>query len=160
MPKTKDTYMVWKEQKILSNKSVIIEDLVSQNTSQRIIASKLGISEKTLIKLKKEHTDLLEAFIAGSEKLKTTLINALYKKAVGMTVEDEVTTYEVVDGRKKQRIVKTKKTYPPDTEAIKYLLAVKFGREYSPKKYELELMEKRIEGEKWIEPTFVDKEDK
>ena len=149
MQKTKDTYEIWKEQKVLSNKLMIVEDLVSKNTSQRLIASRLGISEKTLIKLKKDHTELMEAFISGSEKLKSTLINALYKKARGMTIEDEVTTYELVDGRKKQRIVKTKKTYPRDTEAIKYLLSIKFGREYSPKKFELEIMEKRIEKEEW-----------
>ena len=72
-----------------------------------------------------------------------SILDAIYKRAVGYETEDEVTTDEIVGDRKKQRIVKTKKVYPPDIDACKYLLMIKFGRDYSPKKFELEILEKK-----------------
>ena len=162
MPKTKDTYKVWKEQRVLDAKISLIQDLVAKNTAQYEIAYRLGISEKTLIKMKRNHPDLMEAFAVGNDRLKDALINALFQKAVGMTHEEEVQTYEIVDGKKKQRIVKTKKYYPPDTEACKYLLSIKFGREFSPKKFELEIMEKKMVPKEWDkeEMPIVEEEEK
>lgn len=149
MARTNDTYKTWKEQKTLNAKIALIQDLVSKNIAQHEIAIKLGITEKTLIKMKKNHPEIMDAFVVGNDRMKESLINALFQKAIGIVHEEEVQTYEIVDGKKKQRIVKTKKYYPPDTDACKYLLSIKFGREYSPKKYELELMEKKSVAERW-----------
>ena len=53
---------------------------------------------------------------------------------------------------KKKKITKTTKYYPPDIEAGKYILIVKFGKDFSPKKFELDLMKERIDkkDENWI----------
>lgn len=144
MARTKDTYEVWKEQGILATRINQIKDLVSKNIPQNKIAERLGLSEKTLIKMKKNHPEICHAFIEGNDRLKETLINALYKRATGFDYTDETQTLEIVNGKKKQRIVKVTKYYPPDVDACKYLLIMKFGKDYLPKKYELELMAKRI----------------
>ncbi len=69
-----------------------------------------------------------------------------------MKLEDEVQTYELVDGgKRKQRIVKTKKEIPPDTQAAIYLLQTKFGRKYNPRKDQLDILERKAEKEVWVD---------
>ncbi|MDD4154036.1 MAG: hypothetical protein PHT30_01320 [Bacilli bacterium] len=70
-----------------------------------------------------------------------------------MKTTDEVQTYEMIDGgaRKKQKVVKTIKEVPPDTQAAIYLLQTKFGRQYNPKKDQINIMEKKSEKERWID---------
>ena len=52
-------------------------------------------------------------------------------------------------GGTKTKIHEEQKYYPPDFEAIKYILIMKFGKEYDPKKFMLEMMEKKNEPEVW-----------
>lgn len=151
MSRNLDTFQRWEKQGLLRERLEIIQDLVSKNVPQRKIALRLGISEKTLQKMKNKHVDFARAFSKGELILKEDLINAIYKKAVGYYEETTQTLIEEVGGRSKRKIVKTKKYYPPDFNSARYLLIIKFGREYHDKKFELEIMEKRIEAreENW-----------
>ena len=55
------------------------------------MAEYLGITEKTLIKLRKTHQRLDDAFEFGDEELKNNLIDAMYKRAVGFEYEETQT---------------------------------------------------------------------
>lgn len=156
MSKKLDTYQQWVKNDTVDTYLSSIRRLVSDNATQKQIAKNLHISEKTLIVLKQKHKEVQQAFDEGDDILRVELENAILKRARGMKLEDEVQTYEMVDGggsRKKQRIVKTKKEIPPDTQAAIYLLQTKFGRGYNPRKDQINIMEKKAEGEKWIRMT-------
>jgi hypothetical protein len=64
---------------------------------------------------------------------------------MGFEHEDIQTQMEDHNGKPKKKIVKTMKYYPPDLNAAKYLLIIKFGRSFNEKKDELDLMERRID---------------
>lgn len=147
----KETYFKWQEQGILQKNIGTIKELTSKNITQKDIAVALNISERVLIKMKKTHPQISNAFIFGNDDLKDNLVSAIYKKAIGFTVEDVVTTMEESKTGQKKKIQKTKKTYVPDFNAARYLLIINFGREYNDKKEELILMEKRVNSkdEEW-----------
>ena len=152
MPRV-DIFETWKRDNVLEDKLRIITNLVGRRSTQLLISEQLGITSKTFITLRDKHKEIRDAIKKGEEVLLNNLLDAVYKRAIGFEVVDEVTTLEIVNDRKKQRIVKTKKVYPPDIEACKYLLTIKFGRDYSPKKYELEILEKKANDsiETWID---------
>jgi len=157
-----DTFDLWKKNGALETKLGLISDLTARRSSQIVISQQLGINPKTFSMLKSKHSEIRKAVLEGEERLKSSLLDAVYKRAMGFEATDEVTTLEIVNERKKKRIVKTRKTFPPDVDACKYLLMIKFGKEYSPKKYELELMEKKIKSDKevWDEnPLGKEEED-
>ena len=139
MPRV-DIFETWKRDNVLEDKLRIITNLVGRRSTQLLISEQLGITSKTFITLRDKHKEIRDAIKKGEEVLLNNLLDAVYKRAIGFEVVDEVTTLEIVNDRKKQRIVKTKKVYPPDIEACKYLLTIKFGRDYSPNKYELEIL--------------------
>lgn len=161
MSKKLDTYQQWVKNNTVDTYLSSIRRWVSDNATQKQIAKNLHITEKTLISLKQKHKEVQQAFDEGDDILRVELENAILKRARGMKLEDEVQTYEMVDGvtgRKKQRIVKTKKEIPPDTQAAIYLLQTKFGRGYNPRKDQINIMEKKAEGEKWIHMTDEEEE--
>ena len=88
------------------------------------------------------HKEMKSAIFKCENMLLNNILDSIQKRAVGYETE-EVTTYEIVGDKKKQRIVKTKKVYPPDIDACKYLLMIKFGREYYHRKSELEILKKK-----------------
>lgn len=142
MPRV-DIFETWKKNNVLEDKLNLITNLVGKRSTQLMISQQLGISSKTFITLRDKHKEIRDAIAKGEDMLLNNILDTIYKRAVGYETEDEVTTYEIVGDRKKQRIVKTKKVYPPDIDACKYLLMIKFGRDYSPKKFELEILEKK-----------------
>ena len=147
-----DLYEKWEESGHLNAKLKAISEMVSKRATQRQVAEYLGITEKTIIKLRKVHPKLNEAFQYGDEELKQKLIDAMYQRAVGFEYEETQTVIEETKTGTKKRITKYKKQSLPDVQAIKYLLITKFGIEYNEKKAEIELMAKRIENgeEEWI----------
>ena len=155
-----DTFDLWKRSGALESKLGLISDLTARRSSQFVISQQLGINPKTFFTLKNKHSEIRKAVMEGEERLRSALLDAVYKRAVGFEATDEVTTLEMVNERQKKRIVKTRKTFPPDVDACKYLLMIKFGKEYSPKKYELELMEKKIKSDKEVwDGSVLEKED-
>ena len=147
-----DTYERWEKSGHLETKLKAIAEMVSKRATQKEVAEFLGITEKTLIKLRKTHQRLDDAFEFGDEELKNNLIDAMYRRAVGFEYEETQTVIEETKTGQKKRITKFKKQSLPDIAAIKYLLITKFGIEFNEKKTEIELMARRIENgeEKWI----------
>ncbi|HMM00012.1 MAG TPA: hypothetical protein PKC96_01555 [Bacilli bacterium] len=139
-----DTIDLWKKSGSLESKLSLVSSLVSHRSSQIVISEQLGISPKTSTMLKNRHLEIRKAIEEGEETLKNDLIDVVYKRAVGVATTDEVIPFEAVNDKQKKRIVKTKKAYPPDVDACKYLLTIKFGKEFSSKRYELEILEKKI----------------
>ena len=152
MPKVLDTYQQWEADGVLDERIKNIQDMVARRIIQKDIAKAMNLSENTLIKLKRSHPRLNQAFINGDDELKYKLMDALFQRAVGMEYEEVQTIIEETSSGTKKRLVKTKKKALPDFNAIKYLLIVKFGREYNERKEEIDIMLKRIEKgeETWI----------
>lgn len=92
MSKKKDTYEIWLLQEVAEKKLKVIRELVSKQVSLTQIAKTLGITPKTLIKLKNVHSEVLKAFVYGNEDMKDNLIGAMYKKAIGFE-QEEVQTF-------------------------------------------------------------------
>ena len=152
MPKVLDTYQQWEADGVLDERIKSIQDMVARRIIQKDIAKAMNLSENTLIKLKRSHPRLNQAFINGDDELKYKLMDALFQRAVGVEYEEVQTIIEETSSGTKKRLVKTKKKALPDFNAIKYLLIIKFGREYNERKEEIDIMLKRIEKgeETWI----------
>lgn len=152
MPKVLDTYQQWEADGVLDERIKSIQDMVARRIIQKDIAKAMNLSENTLIKLKRAHPRLNQAFINGDDELKYKLMDALFQRAVGMEYEEIQTIIEETPSGTKKKLVKTKKKALPDFNAIKYLLIIKFGREYNERKEEIDIMLKRIEKgeETWI----------
>ena len=53
-------------------------------------------------------------------------------------------------GGTETKVTEDEKYYPPDFEVIKYILIMKFGKDFDPKKFMIEMMEKKNEPEEWV----------
>ena len=157
---TLDYYEKWERDGILDKRLSEIKELVSKAVPQIEIAKILGMSEKTMYKLKNRHPKMNQAFVFGNDDLKYTLIDTLIKKAVGYEYEETQTTIEETKTGTKKKIVKYKKKAQPDMNAVRYLLIIKFGREYNDKKEEIDAMYERLKNreEKWTNASS-DEED-
>lgn len=79
-------------------------------------------------------------------------MSALKKRAVGYISTTKVRSMKRDGGgRDYQAVQEVEKEFPPDVDAIKYLLTVKFGREFHPRKEELEIMENKAQPELWMD---------
>lgn len=113
MGKALDSFQRWEKQGLLKEKLKTIEELLAKNITQAKIAKVLGISEKTLQKLKNRHIEFARAFSKGRCDMKDTLVSAIYQKAIGFEHEDTQTLIENIDSKQKRKIVKNTKYYPP-----------------------------------------------
>lgn len=71
------------------------------------IAKAVGISEKTLQKLKNKHVEFSRAFSKSELDQKDDPIGAIYKKTMGFEHEDIQTQMEDYNGKPKLRNLKT-----------------------------------------------------
>ena len=146
-----NTYQEWKKNNELKSKLDLIKQLASIGANVNKIADKLGICRRTFMSMKKKHKDIEEAYEDGMSMLEETAFETIVKLAFGFTYnEEDQHIVETARGTRKQ-IDKHVRYVKPDLSALKYMMVTKFGRQYSEKKYELELMEKRIEKgmEEW-----------
>jgi hypothetical protein len=145
VPKVLDTYQQWEADGVLDERIKSIQDMVARRIIQKDIAKAMRVSEPTLIKLKRNHPRLNQAFINGDDELKYKLMDALFQRAIGMEYEEIQTTIEETSAGTKKKLVKSKKRALPDFNAIKYLLIIKFGRDFNERKEEIDIMLKRLE---------------
>ncbi len=148
--KMPDTYERWERSGHLESKLKAIAEMTSKRATQKEIAEYLGITQKTIIKLRKKHPRLEAAFQYGDEELRKSLEDAMLKKALGFEYEETVSVIEETKRGTKKKVTKYKKQALPDYSSIKYLLITKFGIDFNDKKAEIELMEKRIENNEEI----------
>lgn len=59
MAKVKDTYEQWEADGILEERLKSIQELVAKRIIQKEVAEFLGLSERTLIKIKKAHPKII-----------------------------------------------------------------------------------------------------
>jgi len=161
MPKVLDSYQQWEKDGVVKKKLKEIVDLSAKKINQSEIAKQLGVSEKTFISLKRKHSKIKDAIYQGKDRMKTTLVNAMFELAVGATSEDEHKKVEKLsNGTKKEHIQIHKKKEKPDFKAIRYLLIINFGKDYNEKRRELDLMEKRLNSreEQWNNASDTEKD--
>ena len=109
MRRNLDTFERWEKTGLLIEKLKLIERLAAKNVTQREIAKQLGISEKTLQKMKNKHVEFARAFSTGHITLKEDLLDVIYKKAMGFFEEDVKTFIEEHNNKTKRKVVKNKK---------------------------------------------------
>lgn len=124
--------------------------------NERQIAAKLGITQQTLEKYKREHPELKEALIKGRQDLIFELKDSLRKKARGFYYTEKKTYIRDENGHKTKTIEKHEKYAPPDTGAI-HLLLKNLDENWRNddkatidlKKKQLELSKKKLEQNEW-----------
>ena len=142
----RDTFQIWRDSGDLPKVLDFIKECSRKLISQREMCEYLKLNEATFTRLKKKHPEIQEAQRQAKLDLKQDLMGALYKKAMGYeTVDEEQFIEDRGQGQpQKRKIHRTKKEVGPDYKSIIYLLTKHFGREFSERSDEYELMEKRI----------------
>jgi len=142
----KNIYLEWKSKDVLKDKLELIKKLASVGISDASIADSLGIALRTFQKMRSERTDVKAAFDTGKNLLRDSMIANIIKRANGGKTTDEDQYIEETSRGTRKRIIKHTKEHLPDISAAKYILAICFGKEFSEKKFELDLAEKRLEN--------------
>ena len=155
MAKKLDTYQMWEKTGVLKSKLDYIKAASATFYTQKEMCHDLGISEQTFIALKEKHPEIQKAISDGEALLLKDLFSALKTRAMGH--KEVITTKSMRKnpiGGTEQKVTEEEKYSPPDFEVIKYILIMKFGKDFDPKKFMLEMMEKKNEPETW---TNVDR---
>lgn len=111
----------------------------------------LKIEDHTFTNMKHKYPQIQEAIDKPRYELKKDLASAMYKKAMGYESVDEDQLIEEKDDKQMKKVHRVKKQIGPDYKVITYLLTKKFGKEYSERFEDLQLMEKKIamQKEEW-----------
>lgn len=139
----KDNYQTWKTDGVLQSKLKLIKELASRSCGMGVIATELGISENTLYSLRKKYKDVEKAYEDGRNMLKKSLLEKMFERAMGFTITNEDQIIEQTPTGTKKKVIKQTRTILGDMGVARYLLIINFGKEYSEKKYELELSEQK-----------------
>lgn len=140
----KDNYQTWKNDGILQSKLKLIKELASRSCGMSVIATELGISENTLYSLRKKYKDVEKSYEDGRNMLKKSLLEKMFERAMGFTIVNEDQIIEQTPTGTKKKVIKQTRTILGDMGVARYLLIINFGKEYSEKKYELELSEQKV----------------
>lgn len=139
----KDIYQIWKAQELVDSKLKLIKELAGRSCGMGVIASELGIAENTLYSLRKKYKDVDRAYEDGRNWLKKSLLEKMFERAMGFSITNEDQIIEQTPTGTKKKVIKQTRTILGDMGVARYLLIINFGREYSEKKYELELSEQK-----------------
>lgn len=139
----KDNYQTWKTDGVLQSKLKLIKELASRSCGMGVIATELGMSENTLYSLRKKYKDVEKAYEDGRNILKKSLLEKMFERAMGFTITNEDQIIEQTPTGTKKKVIKQTRTILGDMGVARYLLIINFGKEYSEKKYELELSEQK-----------------
>lgn len=140
----KDNYQTWKNDGVLQSKLKLIKELASRSCGMGVIATELGISENTLYSLRKKYKDVEKSYEDGRNLLKKSLLEKMFERAMGFTIVNEDQIIEQTPTGTKKKVIKQTRTILGDMGVARYLLIINFGKEYSEKKYELELSEQKV----------------
>lgn len=119
------------------NKLGLVEGWKRDGLTDEQIARNLGVSKHTLIKLKKNIPDFLDAIKKGKEVSDYELENALHKRAVGYYYEEETVT-------NKGEVVKIKKYEHANPTSLIFALKNRLPHKYRDK-VEQEITNRNIE---------------
>ena len=140
----KDNYQTWKNDGVLQSKLKLIKELASRSCGMGAIATELGVSENTLYSLRKKYNDVEKFYEDGRNMLKKSLLEKMFERAMGFTIVNEDQIIEQTPTGTKKKVIKQTRTILGDMGVARYLLIINFGKEYSEKKYELELSEQKV----------------
>ena len=160
MAKKEDTYKMWERTGVLKSKLDYIKAAAATFYTQKQMCHDLGINENTFVQLKKRHPEIQKAISDGEGLLLNDLFSALKTKAVGH--KEKVTTKSMEKnplGGTKTKVNEEEKYFPPDFEALKYILIIKFGKDFDPKKFIYEYMDKKNEPEEWVNARVIGDDD-
>ena len=156
MSKKEDTYQMWERTGVLKSKLDYIKAASASFYTQKEMCLDLGITEKTFISLKRKYPSVQQAIELGEASLLNDLFSALKLKAMG---HKEKTTSKSMRknpiGGTETKVTEEEKYYPPDFEVIKYILIMKFGKDFDPKKFMYEYMDKKNAPEEWVNATPI-----
>ena len=141
----KDIYQTWKIDGLVQTKLKLIKELASRSCGMGVIASQLEISESTLYAIRKKYKDVERAYEDGRNLLKKSLLEKMFERAMGFTITNEDQVIEQTPTGTKKKIIKQTRTILGDMGVCRYLLIINFGKEFSEKKHELELSERKAE---------------
>ena len=160
MAKKEDTYQTWERTGVLKSKLDYIKSASASFYTQKDMCRDLNISEKTFTILKNKHPEIQQAMDEGSNLLLKDMFNALMLRAKGHKEKVTIKSMEKNPlGGTKTKAVEEEKYYPPDFEAIKYILIMKFGKDFDPKKFMYEYMDKKNEPEEWVNARVIGSDD-
>lgn len=114
----KGKYHEWLQQDNL----LMIEGWARQGLTDEQIASNIGIGTTTFYTWVDRFPVIRESLKKGKAPVDFEVENALYKRAVGFEYEEVETLIEEVNGEKKKKVKRTKRTALPDTSAIIFWL--------------------------------------
>lgn len=140
----KDNYQTWKNDGVLQSKLKLIKELASRSCGMGVIATELGVSENTLYSLRKKYKDVEKSYEDGRNMLKKSLLEKMFERAMGFTIVNEDQIIEQTPTGTKKKVIKQTRTILGDMGVARYLLIINFGKEYTEKKYELELSEQKV----------------
>ena len=98
---------------------MLLEGWARDGLTDKQIANKIGISEKTLYEWKKKYGELCKSLKRGKEVIDRQVENALLKRALGYTY-DEITECTDDKGRTSTKVI-TKQVIPDVTAQIFWL---------------------------------------
>jgi len=110
----------------MDDKLILVEGWARDGDTDKTIAAKLGVSEVTLNKWKKEKPLFLEALKKGKEVVDRQVENALLKNALGYEYEEETVT-------NKGDVVTIRKYQHPNTTAQIFWLKNRKPQEWRDK---------------------------
>lgn len=151
-----DTFAKWEQNGKLPEILEFIADCSRKLVTQKEMSKHLGICEDVFIRMNKKYPIIERVQLEAKLNLKRDLVGAIYKRAIGY--ENMAEVQHIEDGGKgkppKRRIVKSKKHIPGDKYGTVYLFTKHFGREYSDKSYEFQLLEQKFlaNKEEWQTP--------
>lgn len=121
MANKNNIYESWERDNLMDDKLQTIIDYYSNKERNGQIHKTLGVSMRTWMRIKKK-PEVVDAINEGLDTLKNTLVNSIYKRAIGFTIEESETVIEESKSGMKKKLVKTKKEVIPDWNAARYLL--------------------------------------
>lgn len=140
----KDIYQARKKDDLVPSKLKLIKDLASRSCGMGVIASELGMSESNFYALRRKYKDIEQAWEDGRNQLQKSLLEKMFERAMGFTITNEDQIIEQTPTGTKKKIIKQTRTILGDMGVARYLLIINFGKDYSEKKYELELSEQKV----------------
>ena len=151
---------MWERTGVLKSKLDYIKAASASFYTQKEMCLDLGITEKTFIALKRKSPSVQHAIELGEASLLNDLFSALKLKAMG---HKEKTTSKSMRknpiGGTETKVTEEEKYYPPDFEVIKYILIMKFGKDFDPKKFMYEYMDKKNAPEEWVNARVIGDDD-
>ncbi|MEQ1941936.1 helix-turn-helix domain-containing protein [Mesorhizobium sp. VNQ89] len=128
-------------------------DLCLLGLTDEELATHFRVSRQSIANWKIQHLEFGKAVLAGKELADATVAGSLYKRATGMTIQEQhVVRHNDGGGDASFSIVTTEKQVPPDTKA-----AIHWLHNRQPGKWSRKVEVRMVDVERDLEPVDADK---